>query len=559
MIKRLLVKNLAIIQELEVTFNPGLNMITGETGSGKSILIEAIGLLTGGRADGDIIRTGEDVAVVEGELTDGDDTWLIRRVLKAGGASRIYVNEEPAKLTDLEALTSQLIDLHGQHEHQSLLRVTTHIDFLDAYAGLLPDREVLAHTYQRLVRLNAELKQLTTQVVKEKDLHELHQFQLKELEDAELSRQEEEQLKQEHQLLSQADELHHVLIQIEHRLQTDETSLAGELDGLLRHLDRFIHLSPKLGKVSERLASLKVELEDVAYDVGRYRGTVKSDPKRLVEIDDRLGQLEVIKRKFGGTINAALDMLAWLREAVGRYIASDERLAQLQQEQVRQREAYTAQCQELSDQRRPAREKLEREIQDTLARLDMPGTRFEVRIENVPAAGGACVVEGEAYKSDDRGYDQVEFFISPNPGEELRPLAKIASGGEISRTMLGIKTVLAAYDPVYCLVFDEIDSGISGSTAETVGVALKDLARSRQVVCITHLPQIAARGDHHLSMDKYVRKGRTLTRVRVMTGAERRREIARLLSGAEITQPSLDQAEELITQASGSQKELSDG
>ncbi len=559
MIKRLLVKNLAIIQELEVSFSPGLNMITGETGSGKSILIDAIGLLAGGRTAGDIIRTGEDTAVVEGELVSGGDTWIIRRVVRAGGASRIFVNEEPAKLSDLEALTDSLVDLHGQHDHQSLLRVGTHIDFLDAYAGLLPDREVLAHTYRRLVQLNAERERLAAQVEKERELHELHQFQIKELEEAGLLPHEEDEIAKEHQLLSQADELHRLLTRMEHRLQTDEASLAGEVGGLLKQLDRFAHLSPELEQLGERLSSLKVELQDLAYEAGRYGATVNPDPKRLMEIEDRLGQLEAIKRKFGGTIDTALDKLAWLREVVGRYAASDERLAQLHEEQTRQREAYAAQCQELSHQRRAAREKLEKEIQETLARLDMPGTRFEVRIENIPAEGGACIIDGQAYRSDDRGYDQVEFFISPNPGEELRPLARIASGGEISRIMLGIKTVLAAYDPVGCLIFDEIDNGISGSTADTVGVALKELARSRQIVCITHLPQIAARGDHHLSTNKIVKRGRTLSRVRVVTGEERRREIARLLSGAEITRASLDQAAELLAPSSGSRKVGVDG
>ena len=335
--------------------------------------------------------------------------------------------------------------------------------------------------------------------------------------------------------------------------------MTGELSGLLKQLGRFVHLSPELAQLDARLASLKVELEDLAYEVARYGATVNPDPRRLAGIEDRLGQLEAIKRKFGGTIASALEKLAWLREAVSRYAASDERLVQLQAEQTRQQAAYAAQCQEVSRQRRAARGKLEQDIQGTLARLDMPGTRFEVRIENLPAEGGACLIEGRAYKSDERGYDQVEFYISPNPGEELRPLARIASGGEISRIMLGIKTVLAAYDPVGCLVFDEIDNGISGSTAETVGAALEELARTRQVVCITHLPQIAARGERHLSMDKLVKGGRTLSRVRMVTGEERRREIARLLSGAEITRASLEQAAELLAPSSAGREVSVDG
>ncbi len=552
MIKKLLIKNLAIIQELEVSFSPGLNIITGETGSGKSILIDAIGLLVGGRATSDIVRTGENTAVIEGELDGADDSWLIRRIVRTSGTSRIYVDEEPAKLGELETLTDSLVDLHGQHEHQTLLRVTTHIDFLDAYAGLLLDREVLAHTYRQFIQLKGDLQRLSTQVENERELHELHQFQLKELEEAELTRHEEDKLTQELNLLSQAEELQHLLAHIEHHLQSDEASLIGELASLLKQLDRFTQLSPELTKMSERLTSLKIEFGDIAYEASRFRETVKADPRRLVEIEERLGQLESIKRKFGGTIDSALEKLDWLKKAVSQHVASDERLNRLKDEQERQQEAYSSQCRELSRQRRAAVERLEQEIQDTLARLDMPGTRFDVKIENVPMESGACIIDNQAYKSDERGYDQVEFYISPNPGEELRPLARIASGGEISRIMLGIKTVLSAYDPVSCLIFDEIDNGISGSTAETVGTALQNLAQSRQIICITHLPQIAARGDYHISMNKTVVKGRTLSQAKKVAGEERKREIARLLSGAEITRASLDQAKELLV--SGSEK-----
>ncbi|MFB0515578.1 MAG: DNA repair protein RecN, partial [Candidatus Neomarinimicrobiota bacterium] len=391
------------------------------------------------------------------------------------------------------------------------------------------------------------LEELSAWIEKDKALHEPHQFQLKELEEAGLSLTEEEELGREHKLLSQADELHRLLNTLEHRLQKDEASVAGEVGSLFKQLDRFRQLAPELEQLSARLSSLRVELEDLAYEARRYGATVNPDPKRLGEVEERLGLLEAIKRKYGGTIETALEKLTWLQESVSRHAASDERLSQLRKEQVRQREAYAAQCQELSRQRRAAKDRLEEAIQATLDRLDMPDTRFEVRIENIPSEGGACLLDGRAYKSDARGYDQVEFYISPNPGEELRPLAKIASGGEVSRVMLGIKTVLSAYDPVGCLIFDEIDNGISGSTAETVGAALEDLAQSRQIVCITHLPQIAARGDHHLTMSKRVRGGRTLSRIEVVVGEERRREIARLLSGVEVTKASLDQALELLT------------
>lgn len=552
MIKRLYIKNLAIIKELEVSFGSGLNVITGETGSGKSILIDAMGLLLGGRASADIIRTGEDTAVVEGEWSSGGETWLIRRNLRTNGASRIFLNDEPVKLTDLASSTDALVDLHGQHEHQSLLRVGTHIDFLDAFAGLLPEREVLSHTYGRLMEVNTQLADLKHRVEQEKELYELHQFQLQELEATAPSPQEEHDLTQEHERLSQAEALHDILNSIQARLQNDEPSVAGDLGGLLRQLERFVHLSPELAQLGERFASVKVELEDMAYEAGRYGATVHADPQRLAHIEERLGQLETIKRKYGGSLEAAQDKMNQLQGLVEGYAASDERLARLREEQQRQQAAYSAQCQALSSQRRAACVNLEADIVATLARLDMAGTRFEVRISNEPSATGVCHIGGQTYRSDERGHDQVEFYISPNPGEELRPLAKIASGGEISRIMLGIKTVLTAYDPVDCLIFDEIDNGISGATAETVGAALEELARSRQVICITHLPQIAARGAYHLIVTKELHQGRTLSRIRVLTENERREEIARLLSGTQITQASMDQAQELLTPSPGS-------
>lgn len=551
MIKRLYIKNLAIIKELEVSFGSGLNVITGETGSGKSILIEAMSLLLGGRASGDIIRTGEDSAVVEGEWSSGGETWLIRRNLRTNGASRIFLNDEPIKLTDLARSTDALVDLHGQHEHQSLLRVSTHIDFLDAFAGLLPEREVLSHTYNHLVVVNTQLADLEQRVEQEKERYELHQFQLQELEAAAPAPQEEHELTQEHERLSQAEALRDILTRIEARLQNDETSVAGELGGLLKQLERFVHLSPELAQLGERFASVKVELEDMAYEAGRYGATMHADPQRLAHIDERLGQLESIKRKYGGSLEAAREKMSQLRGLVEGYAASDERLARLREEQHRQQAAYSAQCQALSVQRRAACVNLQADIVATLVRLDMPGTRFELRISNEPSSTGVCHIGGQSYRSDERGYDRVEFYISPNPGEELRPLAKIASGGEISRIMLGIKTVLTAYDPVDCLIFDEIDNGISGATAETVGAALEELARSRQVICITHLPQIAARGAYHLIVNKEIHEGRTLSRVRVLKDDERRKEIARLLSGSQITQASMDQAQELLGPSHG--------
>ena len=546
MISRLYIKNLAVVRELEVTFHEGLNIISGETGSGKSMLIEALSLLLGGRVSSEIVRTGEKAAVVEGELKTGSDTWLVRRVIRVGGASRIFLNDEPVKLATLEERIAPLVDLHGQHEHQSLLRVATHLEFLDAYAGLSAERQQLAGTYQRLIEVRDAYQQLKADLHRDRDQYQLRQFQLNELQEAQMAPDEEEALTREQRLLSQAGELSALLRVLQERLQLADSSITGELGGLQKQLGQFAPLAPELGELAARMSSLNLELADLAYELQRFGDTVKVNPARLAEVDERLGVLEGIKRKYGGSLAAALDHQAQLLNQISAYSAGDERLARLKGELSELQGAYAQQCRELSRSRGAARDRLAGDIVRSLAALDMPKARFEVRTENIAQEGGLCVLDGQAYKSDQRGYDQVEFYLSPNPGEDLRPLARIASGGEVSRIMLGIKTVLAAFDPVGTLIFDEIDSGISGSTAETVGTALERLAEKRQVICITHLAQIASRGDHHIIMSKSVENGRTVSRSQAITGEGRRREVARLLSGAEITSASLDQARLLL-------------
>ena len=546
MIRRLMVQNLAVIRELEITFEPGLNVLTGETGSGKSVLISALGLILGGRAPADLVRTGASQAVVEGEFAEGDKTWLVRRIIKEGGASRLFINDEPVKLATLQKQSEKWVDLHGQHDHQAILRVSTHLDFLDAYTGLLAEREVTGRTFRNLVAALTELEQQSKVAEESQQQMELDRFQLAELEAANLQAGEEGRLSEELQLLSQADNLIQVLTVLSQRLQTDESALPGELSSLARQLDRFASLDPQLARLKERLEAAKVELDDLAFESQRYQGTVRLDAERLAEVEERLAELETIKRKYGGTIAEAIARRDALTAAADTSTDAAARLAQQKQTTSRLRQSYSEQCLDLSRQRQVACDDLAREIEAVLAGLDMAGVRFEVRLSQQPQSRGLCLLDGQTYKSDERGYDKAEFFMSANPGEDLRPLARIASGGEVSRTMLGIKTVLAEYDPVGCLVFDEIDSGISGATADKVGIAIEQLSRSRQVICITHLPQIAARGGHHLLVSKQQADGRTESSVASLSAGQRRQEIARLLSGVAITAASLEQAGELL-------------
>ncbi|MCH7575889.1 MAG: DNA repair protein RecN [Candidatus Marinimicrobia bacterium] len=546
MIKRLSIRNLAIIRELDVFFGPQLNMITGETGAGKSVLIGAVSLLLGGRAGHDLVRSGADMAVIEGEFINKDATWVVRRLIKPGGASRAFVDEEPIKLADLAAKAESWVDLHGQHEHQSILRVPTHLEFLDAYAGLMQQREVLANLYRSLIETRLRREQLSSDAERFRQDKELQEFQLSELVEADLKPGEEELLAAELKLLSQAGNLSVVLEEINRHLESNERSIAGELGHLTRQLDPFTDLDADLANMRKRLDAVRVEVGDLGFESKRYQSTVRIDPERQQEVEERMATLETVKRKYGGTLDQAMLKREELEASVDLAVNSDEELSRLKGEVDRLTIDYSQQCVSLSDARQEATDTLAREIVSTLSALDMPAVKFEVRMSRKTADGGLCVIDGDHFKSDERGCDQVEYYMSANEGEVLRPLAKTASGGEISRTMLGIKSVLAEYDPVGCLIFDEIDSGISGSTAYRVGSAIEALSRERQVICISHLPQIASQGERHFRVSKSQVDGRTESAISELSKQERRQEIARLLSGPEITPASLEQADLLL-------------
>ena len=547
MLTRLYIKNLAIIAESEIEFTEGLNIITGETGAGKSILINALALVLGGRASADLIRTGEDTALVEGHFHTNDGPLVIRRVLRSSGASRIFVNDEPVKLVELAQITAGVVDLHGQHDHQSLLHVRTHLEYLDAFSGLMAPKLELAAVFDTLKKAESELAATLAMLARNRELHELHQFQLNELQAAQSDLRNETKLQQEQQLLSQAESLKQVLTALEQGLTGESPGVNATIAGLHRQLDKFTYLGNDLTSLAERIAATKLELDDIAFDLSRYASTISPDRERLAELDEGLAQIETMKRKYGGSASSALEHLKQLEMDVTSFGDADQNVAVLKSKCRDLTAKYSQLCAELSAERAAAAGRLSQEIVGTLAELHMPEVLFDVRIVHTPDPDGACVIDGEHYQCDETGYDQVEFYICPNPGEELRPLARIASGGEISRTMLGIKQALVKGDPVATLVFDEIDSGISGSTADVVGKALHKLADTKQIICITHLAQIAAKGDHHIQVIKTQAGERTISRAHSLDDDARRREIARLLSGTKISSASLSQADNLLS------------
>ncbi|MFC1481502.1 DNA repair protein RecN [Candidatus Neomarinimicrobiota bacterium] len=547
MLTRLYIKNLAIIAESEIEFASGLNIITGETGAGKSILINALSLVLGGRASAELIRTGEDTAIIEGYFSTESGPLVIRRVLRSNGASRIFVNDEPMKLTELAEATAGVVDLHGQHDHQSLLHVRTHLEYLDAFGGLVTHKSNLAAVYAELKKAESELAKTMAMLTRNRELHELHQFQLNELQAAQGDLEIESALQKEHQLLSQAEALKRVLTSLEQSLTGESPGVNATIAGLQRQLEQFTYLGSELTSLAERIAAAKIELDDVAFDLSRYSSTISPDRERLAELDERLAQVETMKRKYGGSAISALEHLGQLEKEVDDFGNAGQNVTALKSRCQELTARYSQLCTELSAERTDAAGRLSQEIVGTLAELHMPAALFDVRINHTAHLEGECIINGERFQCDETGYDQVEFYISANPGEELRPLARIASGGEISRTMLGIKQALVKGDPVATLVFDEIDSGISGSTADVVGKALRKLSKTKQIICITHLAQIAAQGNHHIQVSKSHTGARTISLANPLDNDSRRREIARLLSGTDISPASLIQADNLLT------------
>jgi len=384
-------------------------------------------------------------------------------------------------------------------------------------------------------------------LTRNRELHELHQFQLNELQAAQADLQNETALQQEQQVLAQAESLQQVLSTLEQGLTGESRGVNTTIAGLHRQLEQFTQLGGDLSSLVERLGAAKLELDDIAFDLSRYASTISPDRERLAELDDRLAQVETMRRKYGGSAHSALENLEQLGKDVHDFGSADQNVAALKSKCQELTARYSQLCAELSAERMDAAGRLSQEIVGTLAELHIPEALFDVRINHTPHPDGVCVINGEHYECDETGYDQVEFYISANPGEELRPLARIASGGEISRTMLGIKQALVKGDPVATLVFDEIDSGISGSTADVVGKALQNLADTKQIICITHLPQIAAKGNHHIQVRKTQVGERTISRAYPLDNDSRRREIARLLSGTDISSASLNQADNLLS------------
>jgi DNA repair protein RecN (Recombination protein N) len=580
MLKSLTIRNYALIDSVEIEFESGLNILTGETGAGKSIIIDALSLILGDRANSDVVRKGSDKAVVEGifgmaenekvkallnqyEIELQEDL-ILRREVSLKGQSRCFVNDSPVSLTILKEIGDHLVDLHGQHEHQSLLRPETHIGLLDEFGSLDKLAEEYRESYDRLSELFTEFRVLS---LKEKDLKEkqdLYEFQIKEIDAVDPRAGEERDLENELRILENSEKLFEATSQIYQSLyegepgrQSSETTGGQSVYDLLlkarNQLEDLAEIDSTFEDIKKECASAAAIIGELTKFIQSYNSKIEFNPDRLEQIRERLGQITLLKKKYGGS----LDVVIKHREQIGKEFAMAENFEnetrKLNEYIELERKTCSAAAQRLSAKRRELVGKISKSVCAELAKLGIANAQFDVKIDNRMLgkldgqSNGAYVRLGrDFYDATQSGIDFIEFYLSTNVGEDLKPLAKVASGGEISRIMLAMKTILAKADRLPLLVFDEIDVGISGRIAQAVGKSMKSLSQFHQVIAITHLPQIAGFADCHFAVEKSESKQRTSSTIRKIKEEERIQEVARLLSGEEVTEASLNGARELI-------------
>jgi DNA repair protein RecN (Recombination protein N) len=570
-LKSLLIKNYALIEEVEVEFESGLNIITGETGAGKSILIDALGLVLGERANSDVIRKGADKAVVEsvfgissnsrvrGLLRQQDlelnGDLILRREISAKGHNRCFINDTPVSLTVLQAVGDLLVDLHGQHDHQSLLRTETHIDLLDDFGGLAGLREEYRASHGRMTSLFSELEDLQAKERSLRERKDLYEFQIQEIDALGPQPGEEEALETELRILENSEKLFESTAALHQLLYEGEQAVYDQVVLARNQLEDLARIDGSFEDIKNECASAVAIISELSKFIQSYNSKIEFNPERLEQIRDRLGKLALLKKKYGGSIDAVITH----REKVGQEFALAENFeAEIEKLRGRieaERRVCSAAAQRLSAKRRDHVGKINNSVVAELAKLGISSARFDVAIENrvigksngSPQTGRAYVKMGrEFYEATPTGIDSVEFHLSTNLGEELKPLVKVASGGEISRVMLALKTILAKSERLPLLIFDEIDVGVSGRIAAAVGKSIKSLSQFHQVIAITHLPQIAGLADTHFVVEKIERDKRTRTRLRKLELDERVKEVAKLMSGSQVTDSGLKSARELM-------------
>ena len=556
MLELLHIENIAIIERADISFRPGFNVLTGETGAGKSIVIDALSAVLGQRASRDLIRTGADHAFVSAVFShiphglgadlciEDAEEWLLQREIYADGKNICRLNGRPMTVTQLRTLGNRLLNIHGQHDGQQLLDETQHIIYLDQYGRYMPLQIAYSEKFAALQEIQSKISALQMDESEKARRIDTLQFQIKDLERANLQMGEEEELLERRNLLRNGEKFISAIQGADYCLNGDDNS-EGVLS-LLRQaqeqLSSLRNLSDAFSQLYERLESAYSEVYDIAYTVQEKKDEFDFAPGELDIVESRCDLLYRLKKKYGATVE---DMMAYLercKQELDQIAFADDRLALLQKQHEKAMNDVLAAARELSLQRKVVAKDLEQQIIQELQELNMSSIRFEVAFSEK--------------NPDANGIDEVRFLMSANVGEELRPIHKIASGGELARIMLAMKTVFSQQEQIGTMVFDEVDTGVSGRAAQKVAEKMARISRQKQVLCVTHLPQLAAMADTHFTVEKGVSGGRTFTKVQELSRLQRREELARLTGGEQISQTMVDGAEELLTAADTYKKTL---
>ncbi len=564
MLKTLHIKDYALLEEVNVDFNSGLNIITGETGAGKTILIDALSLLLGERASTEVIRKGADKSFVEGIFNVNDykkvqslleqneidflPELIIRREISLKGSNRCFVNDTPVQLSFIKELGDLLVDLHGQHEHQSLLRTETHIEYLDNCGDTEDFLKTYRWLYKSLNKLIGELKELKEKESSLKEKKDLFTFQIKEIDSVSPQEEEEERMNDQLTVLENSEKLQKLTSEIYQGLYESEGSVYDSLVKMKNALNELLRIDKSFNETNKEYESVVAIINEIANTIRSYNNKIDFDPGRLEEIRERLGSINLLKKKYGSSIKSVLEHRKRIGDELDLVENYSEKITELETKIKTVRENCGSTAEKLSLKRKETAKKVEKDIVDLLKDVGIPNSRFEIRILNSLAEESEdyILVKGKRFKFNSSGYDDVQFFISTNLGEDVKPLAKVASGGEISRIMLTLKSILAKKDKLPLLIFDEIDTGVSGHIAQKVGQTLKSLASHHQVIAITHLPQISGLADHHYAVEKIETDKRVISQIKKLNKDERVKEVAKLMSGESITEASIKGAKELM-------------
>lgn len=564
MLSLLKIKNIALIDELALEFGRGLNLLTGETGSGKSIIVDSLGALTGERISSDLIKEGKDSAQIEGlftikananlheffyeggfEIEDANEIdVIVRRELSASGRNRIFINNQLVTQTFLRKIGAFLVDIHGQGEQATLFNASTHLEILDEFAKVEPLRETVAEKYKKMAAVKREIESLREDEAQKLQLLDILQFQVDEIGKAKLQIGEDDALEEEKRRLNNVEKLSALSEESYLLLYENEEATLTTLEKVSRRVKDLSEYESQFSEYTESLQNAQAVLEDLAFAVRDFRNSLEFSPERLEEIENRLAEISRLKRKYGGTIESVLAHYNESAERLKNIETADLREAELRKEFQKAREEYLKTARELHDKREKSGRKFEKEIEANLKAVSLEKARFEVRIESPNAEELQDEFSDKSFSA--KGLDKVEFYFSANLGESVKPIAKVASGGELSRLMLILNTTTKVSADSKTMVFDEIDTGIGGRVAEAVGLKLKELSKHAQVLCVTHQPQVASLADFHYKVQKEAVKNRTEVRVKELGKDEQIEEIARMLAGEKITESARQHAREML-------------